>query len=47
MERWFKYAPVDFRPCPSAMFTGIDTAARLIWLISPNRSSLGKEPLTA
>ena len=32
--------------CPSAMFDGMDTAARRIWLVSPNFSSDGKPCVT-
>ncbi|MGD2027850.1 MAG: hypothetical protein PVI99_08550 [Anaerolineales bacterium] len=30
------------RPCPSALFEGIETAERRIWLVSPKFSFVGK-----
>ena len=33
----------ELRPAPSAMFDGIETAARVIWDTKPNFSSVGKE----
>ncbi len=35
-----------FLECPSAMFEGIETDARLIWLVKPNCSAAGKFAVT-
>ena len=35
MDRKFKYSLICSRQCPSAMFAGIETAARRSWLVSP------------
>lgn len=37
----------DFLDAPSAMFEGIDTLARLNWLVSPNFSSSGNSEVIA
>lgn len=36
----------ELRPAPSAMFDGIETAARVIWDTKPNFSSIGKDAVS-
>jgi len=42
-----RYSALLYRALPSAMFAGIDTAARRSWIVNPNRSSLGNVAVTA
>ena len=43
METCLKDSFVDFLPCPSASFAGMDTAARCTWLLKPWVSDFGKD----
>ena len=45
-ERKFANSFLLLRAAPSAMLLGTETALLLIWDTSPNRSSLGKVPVT-